>query len=225
MTATRSWLRAVAVLLGLSAVLVPAAAAPAGAAAAPAGYHRTIPEPPAADVARAELDKLTVEASHSMNGYNREKYFGSWTKQYGQCNTRQVVLSRDGQRVTQDAMCRAIAGTWYSPFDGKTLDSALKVDIDHIVPLANAWRSGADTWTQDKRKQFANDLDNPQLIAVSAASNRSKGDQSPDQWAPPNVDFWCTYSRAWTNVKYLYKLSVTQPEKGKIISMLNTCDG
>ncbi|MGW2426505.1 hypothetical protein ACWC0C_46305 [Streptomyces sp. NPDC001709] len=80
------------------------------------------------------------------------------------------------------------------------------------------------TWTTDKRKKFANDLDHSQLIDVSAASNRSKGDQSPDQWAPPNKDYWCTYSRAWTDIKHLYGLSITPPEKTKLTEMLNTCD-
>ncbi|WP_229327913.1 HNH endonuclease family protein [Streptomyces sp. UNOC14_S4] len=181
------------------------------------------PEPPSADAVRTEVDALTVEAPHSMNGYSRAK-FPHWIKQYGQCDTREVVLSRDGTNVTQDSMCRATSGSWYSPYDDKSLDSASKVDIDHMVPLANAWRSGADTWTTDRRKAFANDLDNPQLFAVSAASNRSKGDQSPDQWAPPNTDFWCGYSRAWGHMKSIYGLKVTQPEKEKLVAMLQTCD-
>ncbi|KAA6215004.1 HNH endonuclease [Streptomyces albofaciens JCM 4342] len=222
MLSTRRWLRAATALLGLGAVLGPAAA-PAGAAIVPVDRHRGIPEPPPVEEVLAQLGKLAVEAPHSMSGYSRAK-FPHWIKQYGQCDTREVVLSRDGQSVSQDSLCRAVAGTWHSPYDGKILGSASKVDIDHMVPLANAWRSGADTWTTDKRKRFANDLNNPQLIAVSASSNRSKGDQSPDQWSPPNTDFWCTYSRAWTNVKYVYGASVTQPEKDKLTTMLNTCD-
>ncbi|MGW2426160.1 GmrSD restriction endonuclease domain-containing protein [Streptomyces sp. NPDC001709] len=207
----------------VTATPAPASAAPPTTTAAPAVVRRDLPEPPATDVALKELGELTIDAPHSMAGYSRAK-FPHWIKQYGECDTREVVLSRDGQDVTQDSMCRATTGRWYSPYDGKTLDAASKVDIDHMVPLANGWRSGADTWTTDKRKKFANDLDHSQLIAVSAASNRSKGDQSPDQWAPPNKDYWCTYSRAWTDIKYLYGLSITQPEKTKLTEMLNTCD-
>ncbi|OLZ59384.1 hypothetical protein AV521_45455 [Streptomyces sp. IMTB 2501] len=109
-----------------------------------------------------------------MDGYSHAK-FPHWMKQYGECDTCEVVLSRDGQGVTQDSLCRAIARHLVSPYDDKTLGSASKVDIDHTVPLANAWRSGADTWTIDKRKKFANDLDISQLTAISASSNRSKG--------------------------------------------------
>jgi hypothetical protein len=83
---------------------------------------------------------------------------------------------------------------------------------------------GADMWDTAKRKAFANDLEHSQLIAVSVSSNRSKGDQSPDQWAPPNQDFWCTYSRTWISVKYEYELNITAQEKDKLGTMLDTCD-
>ncbi|MGW1053620.1 hypothetical protein ACWD4N_20815 [Streptomyces sp. NPDC002586] len=71
---------------------------------------------------------------------------------------------------------------------------------------------------------MANDLDHSQLIAVSAGSNRSKGDQSPDEWAPWNEDYWCTYSRAWTDIKYVYGPGITTDEKTKLVKMLSTCD-
>ncbi len=158
-----------------------------------------------------------------MNGYSRAK-FPHWIKQHGQCNTRDVVLARDGKDVKQDEMCRAISGTWYSEYDGETFTEARQLDIDHIVPLANAWRSGADRWETPERRKFANDLVHSQLIAVSARSNRQKGDQSPDQWAPPRHAYWCTYARAWTDVKHLYHLNVTEPEKAELDEMLDTCE-
>lgn len=209
--------------LALTALPVLAPTPAAAAPAAPSSHQRVFPEPPPADVARTELDALKVEPPHSMAGYSRAM-FPHWARQYGECDTREVVLSRDGHEVTQDSACRAVTGTWYSEYDDRTVDSASKVDIDHMVPLANGWRSGADTWDTAKRKWFANDLDNSQLIAVSASSNRSKGDQAPDQWAPPNTFYWCTYSRAWTHIKSLYGLSVTGTERTKLIEMLNTCD-
>lgn len=92
-----------------------------------------------------------------------------------------------------------------------------------MVPLAEAWRSGANTWSDAQRKALANDLTNPQLIAVSAASNRSKGDQSPALWRPPLRGYWCTYSRAWVADKHHYGLTVTAPERVALIEMLDTC--
>ncbi|WP_234392296.1 HNH endonuclease family protein [Streptomyces sp. WM6378] len=78
-----------------------------------------------------------------------------------------------------------MSGTWHSEYDGKTLTASGQVDIDHMVPLAASWRAGADLWDTAKRKAFANDLEHSQLIAISAASNRSKGDRTPDLWKPP----------------------------------------
>ncbi|MFD0343627.1 DUF1524 domain-containing protein [Streptomyces sp. NPDC127117] len=93
--------------------------------------------------------------------------------------TREVTLQRDGQNVVQDDQCRAVSGTWYSEYDGLTIDSVSRIDIDHVVPLKEAWRSGASEWTTPERRAFANDLVHSQLIAVSAGSNRAKGDKDP----------------------------------------------
>ena len=181
-----------------------------------------MPEPPAADIARTELAGLTVAAPRPMTGYSRAK-FPHWVQQGQSCDTREVVLQRDGQNVARDTECRAVSGTWTSLYDDKVLTSAAQADIDHIVPLANAWRSGADVWTTPQRRAFANDLEHAQLIAVSAASNRSKGDQSPDQWSPPARAYWCTYARAWTDIKHIYQLTVTRPEVVQLHAMLDTC--
>jgi hypothetical protein len=213
---------AAAALLSLAAALGPAAA-PAGAVTAFLPAARALPEPPPAYVARAELADLTVEAPHPMTGYTREK-FPHWATQHGTCNTREVVLQRDGQDVVQDDQCRAVSGTWYSEYDGKNLIASGQADIDHMVPLAAGWRAGADLWDTAKRKAFANDLVHSQLIAVSAASNRSKGDQTPDLWKPPLRSYWCTYSRAWIDVKYVYELNVTAPEAAALGRMLGTCE-
>ncbi|GGU51692.1 hypothetical protein [Streptomyces violascens] len=75
--------------------------------------RRALPEPPPADIARDELGDLNVEAPHAMTGYARTK-FPHWATQYGQCDTREVVLQRDGHNVAQDDKCRAVQGTWYS---------------------------------------------------------------------------------------------------------------
>jgi hypothetical protein len=201
------------------------ASAPAGFASVPSlrqAFVQELPEPPNTDAAHSELDTLTVEPPHSMAGYSRDK-FPHWVTINGRCDTRETVLRRDGQDIVNDSECRATTGNWYSVYDGKTLTSAATVDIDHMVPLANAWRSGADTWDTAKRRAFANDLTNPQLIAVSASSNRAKGDQSPDQWKPPQATYWCTYAQAWIHVKHVYVLSVTPTEHDTLIQMLDTC--
>ncbi|MFE0702057.1 HNH endonuclease family protein [Streptomyces sp. NPDC058872] len=182
----------------------------------------TLPGVPTVEQAREQLAGLKVAAHGSMSGYSRDR-FPHWASQGERCNTRETVLNRDGANVQRDTECRAVSGTWTSVYDDLRFKDAADLDIDHTVPLANAWRSGANKWTQEKRKEFANDLTHPQLLAVSAASNRSKGDQGPDEWQPPSKTYWCTYGRAWTSVKATYELSVTASEKDMLGQMLDTC--
>jgi hypothetical protein len=171
--------------------------------------------------AASALGTLTVADARSMKGYSREK-FPHWRGAGENCDVRDTVLKRDGDKVKFSG-CNVVAGSWDSWYDAKVLDAPTQVDIDHMVPLANAWRSGADAWTDDKRGDFANDLDRPQLFAVSASSNRSKGDQDPSTWKPPAKDAWCTYAKDWIEVKSYWKLTVTEKEKDSLTEMLGTC--
>lgn len=98
-----------------------------------------------------------------------------------------------------------------------------QLDVDHMVPLKNAWISGAHAWTREQRQAYANDMTNPQLWSVSAASNRSKADKSPDRWMPPEPVFACQYSKAWTQVKHTWKLRITPAEKAKLRVTIATC--
>ena len=156
-----------------------------------------------------------------MKGYTREK-FPTWRKTGSNCDVRDSVLKRDGTKVKFSG-CNVVAGTWKSVYDGQILNSPTKVDIDHMVPLANAWRSGASSWSTDKREDFANDLDDPQLVAVSATSNRSKGDQDPSTWKPKQTSDWCDYASDWIAVKAHWKLTVTTAEKAALADMLQEC--
>ncbi|MDT0347040.1 HNH endonuclease family protein [Streptomyces litchfieldiae] len=181
----------------------------------------TLPGLPTADEAREQLAALTVAEPRPMTGYSRDR-FPHWTSTDG-CTVRGTVLRRDGEDVTVDDDCQPVSGTWHSAYDGEVFTDPGDIDIDHMVPLANAWRSGADEWTDEEREAFANDLDSPQLLAVGARVNREKGDQSPDQWAPPAEEFACTYARAWTAVKDSYGLTITAGERDTLGTMLDSC--
>jgi len=170
---------------------------------------------------RRQLDELTVARPGSMRGYSRDK-FPHWREIGSNCDVRDAVLKRDGTKVKTSG-CNVVAGTWRSAYDGLVLTSPTKVDIDHLVPLANAWRSGAASWTTAKREDFANDLDHPQLWAVSATSNRAKGDQDPSTWRPKETSVWCEYAKDWITVKTAWKLTVTTGERGALTDMLGKC--
>ena len=117
--------------------------------------------------------------------------------------------------------CTVISGYWVDPYGGRAYTNPSDIDIDHFVPLANAWRSGAASWTTAKREAFAN---RPLgLLAVEDNLNASKGDKGPEAWKPPRTAYHCTYATKWVNVKHYWKLSVTSAEKGALSSMLSTC--
>ncbi len=180
------------------------------------------PTPPSAGTAATQLASLTVKAEGSTTGYSRD-LFPHWITQSGTCDTRDQVLKRDGTGVTVDSQCEPTAGRWYSVYDATWVEDDSSVDIDHIVPLAEAWKSGANAWTTARRQQFANDLSISQLIAVSASSNRSKGDKDPSAWKPTNMSVHCIYAREWIWVKYTYGLSLQSAEKTALQQMLATC--
>ncbi|MCX5233691.1 HNH endonuclease family protein [Streptomyces prunicolor] len=180
-----------------------------------------LPTPVSAATARTYLASLTV-ATEVRTGYDRD-LFPTWITISGTCNTREYVLKRDGTNVVTNSACTATSGSWYSVYDGATWTAASDLDIDHLVPLAEAWDSGARNWTTAARQGFANDITRPQLIAVTDNVNQSKSDQDPAEWMPPLASYACTYVRAWVQVKYYYDLSVDTAEKAKLTSVLSGC--
>ncbi|MEU1619660.1 HNH endonuclease family protein [Streptomyces sp. NPDC008238] len=180
-----------------------------------------LPTPVSAATARTYLASLKV-ATENRSGYNRD-LFPHWITISGACDTRETVLKRDGSGVVTNSSCSATSGSWYSVYDGATWTAASDLDIDHLVPLAEAWDSGASAWTTAKRQSFANDLTRPQLIAVTDNVNQAKGDQDPATWMPSRSAYACTYVRAWVQVKYYYGLSVDTAEKNKLSSVLSGC--
>ncbi|MBD0707965.1 MULTISPECIES: HNH endonuclease family protein [unclassified Streptomyces] len=209
--ARRLTVLAASVALSLTGVL---ATAPTAQAA--------MPTPVSAATARTYLTELTVKAEGTLSGYSRD-LFPHWITQSGTCNTRETVLKRDGVNVVTDANCSPVSGSWYSEYDGATWTLATDLDIDHMVPLAEAWRSGASSWTTAQRRDFANDLTRPQLIAVTDNVNQSKGDKDPAKWLPSRTAYLCTYVRAWVHVKHYWNLSVDPAEKTALGNILNGC--
>ncbi|KAL8669406.1 MAG: hypothetical protein Q9168_006006 [Polycauliona sp. 1 TL-2023] len=183
---------------------------------------RAPPNIPSTSAAQTQLAGLTVAAQGPQTGYSRD-LFPTWNTISGTCNTRETVLKRDGTNVVTDSACGSTSGNWFSPYDGATWTAASDVDIDHVVPLSNAWKSGAASWTTSRRQALANDLTNPQLIAVTDNVNQAKGDQGPEEWKPSVTSYYCTYAKMWIKVKSVYTLTVTSAEKSALTSMLGSC--
>jgi hypothetical protein len=184
--------------------------------------NATPPNIPSYSTAVSRLNSLTVAAESHQSTYNRD-LFPHWITITGSCNTREQVLKRDGTNVVVNSSCAPTSGSWRSPYDGATWTNPADIDIDHMVPLAEAWSSGAWAWTTAKRQTYANDLGGPELWAVTDNVNQSKGDKDPAAWKPPLTSFWCTYARAWIQVKWYYALTVDSAEKSALNSMLGSC--
>lgn len=184
---------------------------------------------PSKPVAITQVNALTVAPPRSMAGYS-DASFPHWrdASTWGwpvapsnACDARNAALFRDGTKVTISKTCTVTGGSWTDPYTAQKFASKTQIDIDHIVPRANAWRSGANTWSQTRRIKFANE---PLVLAsVSASANRAKGDKAPDAWKPPNKASWCLYAKRWTAIKTSYQLSVTTTEKAALLTMLGTC--
>ncbi|GAB7033794.1 HNH endonuclease family protein [Streptomyces platensis subsp. malvinus] len=180
------------------------------------------PSPPSAATARTYLAQIKQQPEGPQDGYSRSK-FPHWIDQGKGCNTREVVLKRDGKNVHQDGSCAAVSGTWVSPYDGATWTKASDLDIDHVVPLSEAWKSGASKWTTARRQALANDLTHSQLIAVTDNVNQEKGDKDPAKWLPPKASYRCQYARMWVWVKHEYGMTADSAEKAALKKILDRC--
>jgi hypothetical protein len=172
------------------------------------------------------LARIKVERERPQ-GYKRD-LFRHWTDDDGDsCNTREEVLIAESRTPAQvDAYgCKVIEGDWFSEYDGLLHTNPSDLDIDHFVPLKEAWDSGAWAWSPSQRQRFANDLSDPRaLIAVTAGANRSKGDKDPSNWLPKRNEALCAYVTSWVAVKTKWKLSMDQSEWGRVKNILtNNC--
>nr|WSX75764.1 HNH endonuclease family protein [Streptomyces sp. NBC_00899] len=165
-------------------------------------------------------------AAEDRTGYNRESSFGSWIDaDKDGCNTRaEVLLDEAVSAPTVTGRCILTGGTWYSWYDDTTVDQAGALDIDHLVPLAESWDSGASGWTKARRVAYANFLDDPRhLVAVTARSNRQKSDQDPATWMPPAPDATCHYVADWISVKLTWELTIDPAEHDALDRLAGSC--
>jgi len=178
--------------------------------------------------ARAALDSLPVRQSDPDDGYTRERFGQAWADVDGDgCDTRDDVLARDLADVRLDpGGCVVLAGTLDDPYTGTAIafvrgpDSAA-VQIDHLVALDDAWRTGARAWPASRRLAFANDPAN--LLAVSGNANQDKGASDASQWLPPQAGFACVYVVRQLRVKAAYGLWLTPDERAAADRTLRGC--
>jgi len=156
--------------------------------------------------------------------YNR-KDWPHWVDYDNDCqNSRAEILIRDSiapVKFKRNKGCNVTWGKWLDPYTLQTFDKASDIDIDHIIPLAHAHKSGAANWSKLQKRTFANDPEN--LLAVEDNANQQKSAQAPHQWLPSNKKYHCTYLKKWQHLKAKYKLTATQKEQYFITNELNRC--
>ena len=220
-----------AALLFISAAATGGCGTPSATDAPPAATtgstQTTTTLAPAPGSALDLLAALAVRTADPVAPYVRDAAFGDdWDYDPATgCNVRELVLIDESLVDPHpDEKCRSTSGRWRSLYDGRETSDPSDLQIDHFIPLADAWRSGADTWTADRRHAFANDRTSPDtLIAVTGSTNESKGDSTPDQWLPPDDGAWCPYAQRWVEVKARWGLSVTEPERMRLAELLAAC--
>ena len=160
--------------------------------------------------------------------YDRDDW-KHWTDADGDCQDarQEVLIAESLAEVTfeTDRGCRVETGQWYGAFTGVYVEDPSDLDIDHLVPLKNAHLSGAWKWDADMREEYANYLEEENhLIAVTKGANRSKGAKGPEEWGPPDLDYFCRYAQDWTEVKARWQLTMTKVESEIVMDMLGTCE-
>ena len=174
-----------------------------------------------------ELTLLVVADEYDTPEYDREEW-RNWIDEDRDCqDTRHEVLIRQSTgQVTfvEDEQCRVASGTWTDPFSEEEFTDPIYLHIDHMVPLANAHKSGGWLWSEEKKRQYLNDLSyDGHLIAVRTTVNSSKGDNGPEEWKPPIEGYWCQYAIDWITVKDKWELFGSEEEAAALAEMLETC--
>lgn len=177
---------------------------------------------------RSLLASLTVEDKYRP-GYDRDAFGTAWADvDDNGCDTRNDILSRDMTSIRKDKdQCTVKTGVLDDPYTGKKINftrgkaTSEAVQIDHIVALANAWKSGAADMSSATRLAIANDPLN--LLAVDGPANQDKKAKDASEWLPENTSFDCTYVTRQIQVKAKYGLSVTKPEKAAMENTLAHC--
>jgi len=162
-------------------------------------------------------------AQDKLDGYNRSLFKHWIDANKNGCDTRaEVLISEAVVKPKVDKKCKITGGKWVSAYDNKSVTNASQLDVDHLVPLAEAWRSGAWAWTPKQRQDFANDLEDKRaLIAVTLSTNRSKGDKDISEWVP-KVDT-CGYVQNWIAIKIRYSLTYDSKEAVALSGYFEKC--
>jgi hypothetical protein len=205
--------------------------APSEPVSQPAGSQSAAAQPIATGgLATQALATLVVRGRGPLTGYSRDAFGQAWADvDHNGCDTRNDIMRRDltAKVFQKGSTCVIASGLLADPYSGSLMKflqgntTSSLIQIDHVVPLANAWVSGAQAWPAARRLTYANDP--LVLLAVNGSLNSAKGAGDAATWLPPNRSDWCSYVARQIAVKAAYQLSVTAAEKVAMQKILGTC--
>jgi hypothetical protein len=191
---------------------------------APASALATSAVTPPAAPGMVSATAPSAPATSPTLPYSRDQFGSGWADPDGNgCDGRQDAIARATTDQHRTSRCYIATGDVTDWYTGVVCNDCAtrSFDVDHVVALADAWRSGASKWARDQRVAYAND---PGVLVVTNASlNRSKGDRGPDEWAPVNHDAACKYVRRYEFIKRVWRLRTTSPQRSAIRRTLATC--
>ena len=166
--------------------------------------------------------------SGDMPAYDRDEW-RHWIDEDGDCqDTRQEALVAESVspvEYTDSDQCRVASGEWIDPYSGVLYADPSDLQIDHLVPLANAHASGGWAWSESRKRVYANDLSFAgHLVAVHGPANQAKGKSGPEDWQPPASSYRCQYAIDWITIKNSWGLTATEAEFAALAEMLDTCE-
>ncbi|WP_205315045.1 HNH endonuclease family protein [Nonomuraea lactucae] len=179
--------------------------------------------------ARHLIKALRVKGRGPATRYARTRFGDNWADTatgvpYSRngCRTRDDLLARDGHdiRYREGSSCEVVAMRLEDPYTGRTIEWRKshpdEIQVDHVVPLAYAWRMGASRWPMSKRLDFAQDPLN--LLPVHGAANEQKDASGPASWLPPRRRVRCAYATRFAQVALRYDVPVTRPDKDAMLA-------
>lgn len=195
----------------------------------------------AVNITSGDLAGLTVkDRKAGAPKYSRSKFGRAWSDDadvelgHNGCTTRDDILARDLSAVRKSGRCKVVSGTLDNdPYSSESHIEYVRgrfvqipgygrhspVEIDHVVSLSDAWKSGAYALDDRTRLAIANDPEN--LLAVYALGNQEKSDGDAAEWLPGRDK--CGYVKRQIAVKKKYGLSVTSAEKNSMEEVLASC--
>ncbi|KAJ7213953.1 hypothetical protein GGX14DRAFT_617909 [Mycena pura] len=128
------------------------------------------------------------------------------------------VLKRDGTSVVVDSACSPTSGHWVSPYDGVATTLSSDLDTDHLVPLKEVLLLQcllADVNEMGQRRPVGLAIWRPRRNAKRLRTTSRARSSLLDHGIHPTVAelCFCTYIRAWINVKHFYSLTIDAAEK------------